>query len=361
MAATELEQRCNTLRSDLKLWEKKFAAAHDGRKAGRADIKANTEISQKYKEYNKLRDILAGKTGPQTPSKHTRSLAHNADRTPKAAKVQPNTPKRKIVEIGTDSIAPSPSQPFSEQRPAFIGPTPQRDGKVLGLFDLLPAETPSKSRAVFADIVPNILQTPSKQVEFKDVETTPEFKIRRERTPLSSGKRFMLDQFVTPKKRPRAEEGTPTSVVGGPVTPAFLRRDNFLADISEDHEPTPRPLPWQRKGMGRSLSAIIKSMRKQEEDKLDEEADIMRQMEMEELEMPAKKKQKLPEVHVHNSQATMPLGPDRGFESENEVQDPNSDVQKTWKKKGLKRQTRRVISKCWFCQKSNRSRLTHSQ
>jgi uncharacterized small protein (DUF1192 family) len=44
MSVTEIEQRCNLLRNDLKAWEKKFAAQHHGRKAGRDDIKANEEI-----------------------------------------------------------------------------------------------------------------------------------------------------------------------------------------------------------------------------------------------------------------------------------------------------------------------------
>lgn len=34
----------NTLRLELKAWEKEFAAAHQGRKAGREDIKRNPEI-----------------------------------------------------------------------------------------------------------------------------------------------------------------------------------------------------------------------------------------------------------------------------------------------------------------------------
>lgn len=156
----------------------------------------------------------------------------------------------------------------------------------------------------------------------------------------------MLDQFVTPKKRRLEEEGTPTSAVGGLITPAFLRRDNFLPEIAEDEEPTPRPLPWQRKGLGRSLSSMIQSLRKQEEDKLDEEAEIMRQVEMEEMDMPPRKKQKLPEVLVQDSQVAMPLGPDRGLESDKEESDEeqNGIFRRVWKKKGLKRQTRRVIS-----------------
>jgi hypothetical protein len=44
MSVTEIEQRCNVLRNDLKLWEKKFAAQNNGRKAGRDDIKANEDI-----------------------------------------------------------------------------------------------------------------------------------------------------------------------------------------------------------------------------------------------------------------------------------------------------------------------------
>jgi hypothetical protein len=44
MSITEIEQRCNLLRTDLKVWEKKFASQNNGRKAGRDDIKANEEI-----------------------------------------------------------------------------------------------------------------------------------------------------------------------------------------------------------------------------------------------------------------------------------------------------------------------------
>jgi hypothetical protein len=44
MSVTEIEQRCNSLRTDLKAWEKKFASQNNGRKAGRDDIKANEEI-----------------------------------------------------------------------------------------------------------------------------------------------------------------------------------------------------------------------------------------------------------------------------------------------------------------------------
>lgn len=235
----------------------------------------------------------------------------------------------------------------------MIGPTPQRDGIVLGLFDLLPAETPSKRRAVLADVEPNGLQTPSKSN--RKVESVGSFESRGrvEKTPQSVGKRFMLDKFVTPSKRQRIDPGTPTSALKGFSTPAFLRRNTAMDVIDEDHEPTPRPAPWRQRGLGRSLSSMIQSMKKQEDDRLDEEADLMREMEMEAEGIPVPKKTKVPEVLVEDSQAPMPLGPDRGEESEsddNEFEersglDRNGNARKVWKKKGLKRQTRRVISK----------------
>jgi hypothetical protein len=44
MSITEFEQRCTVLRNDLKAWEKEFAAQHNGKKAGREDIKADAVI-----------------------------------------------------------------------------------------------------------------------------------------------------------------------------------------------------------------------------------------------------------------------------------------------------------------------------
>jgi hypothetical protein len=44
MDNSTLETQCNALRFELKAWEKTFALQHDGRKAGRDDIKANATI-----------------------------------------------------------------------------------------------------------------------------------------------------------------------------------------------------------------------------------------------------------------------------------------------------------------------------
>ncbi|KAH9861625.1 DNA replication regulator sld2 [Plenodomus biglobosus] len=348
MSITDVEQRCNELRQDLKAWEKQFAAQNEGRKAGREDIKANADISQKYKEYNKLRGRLSGKPDPSTPSKRAPrpKSCNDVERTPKAPPKQPTftpTKRKRDDEDAPENVDPATQYVvMSPEGPSFIGPTPQRNGIVLGLFDLLPEGTPSKRRAVLGDAQPNIPQTPS-----KDSETSIEPRARGERTPLSAGKRFLLNQFVTPKKRKLDDQGTP-STIRGLATPAFLRRDNMLSAIEEDDEPAPRPMPWKRRGMGRSLSSMIQAMKKDEEDRLDDEADIMREMEMEEQGISKPKKSKTPQIQIEDSQMDMRLGPDRGVESDEDSEEEpelgrDGKPRKAWKKKGLKRQTRRVI------------------
>ncbi|KAL5449418.1 hypothetical protein PMIN07_009122 [Paraphaeosphaeria minitans] len=348
MSIPEQEQRCNALRLDLKLWERKFSDTNGGRKPGRDDIKADAVISQKYIHYENLRKELALNVAPTTPTKKAekRRVTRNIDRTTKAIKTaKASTPKRKREDSGVaEEEVISPTQLLSPEGPAFIGPTPQRDGYAIGLFDLLPAETPSGSkRGALTDVELNVVQTPSR----KDSETSLESRLRGEKTPQSIGKRFLLDSFlaVTPNKRKLGDATTPSS--RGLATPAFLRRYNPLTKIDEDDEPTPRPAPWARRSFGRSLSARIQAMRQEEESRYEEEAEIMRELEMEAEGMPAPKRVKMPELQVEDSQAAMPLGPDRGLESEDGEEEgglgPDGQPRKVWKKRGLKRQTRRVI------------------
>jgi hypothetical protein len=320
-----------------------------------------------YKEYNKLRVRLSSKAAPQTPSKRapSRKASLDVERTPKAApKATNSTPmKRKREDEDASENVDQGAELFSPQGPAVIGPTPQRDGIVLGLFDMLPSGTPSKPRTVLGDVGLNVPQTPSRRLQDAASETSLESRARGERTPLSAGKRFLLNQFVTPKKRRLDEQGTPSSTTRGLATPAFLKRDNVLSAIDEEDEPISRPAPWMRRGLGRSLSSMIQAMRKDEEDQLDEEADIMRELEMEEQGIAVPKKSKAPQILIEDSQAAMPLGPDRGVESDEDSEEepqlgPDGKPRRVWKKKGLKRQTRRVISK--ICCVHRMSYLTNS-
>jgi len=235
--------------------------------------------------------------------------------------------------------------------PNFIGPTPQKDGLVMGLFDFLPVETPSKNqRTVLGDLELNVhvAQTPSKRDHLGDEEGDDMERNRGSRTPMSAGKRFFLDKFATPSKRKREEEeGTPTSLAKRhSTTPTFLRRDVFAMDkIEEEEETRPRPLLFKKAGLVRSLSSMIQKARQQEEDRLDEELDMLREMEAE-AEGDAPPQRSIPRILVEDSQAPeMPLGPDQLVESEDEG-NPNQAGQplRIWKKRGQKRQTRRFIS-----------------
>jgi DNA replication regulator SLD2 len=53
----ELTERSNTLRVELKIWEKNFAAANNGKKASRDDIKKHPDIG-KISELPMLKSLL---------------------------------------------------------------------------------------------------------------------------------------------------------------------------------------------------------------------------------------------------------------------------------------------------------------
>ncbi|KAK4956156.1 hypothetical protein LTR28_005902 [Elasticomyces elasticus] len=339
------------IRQELKQWEKDFAAATEGRKAGRDDIKKNPIIAAKYRDYARIRDILSGEATAQTPTKpRQRRRDSHADaqtprKTPGGVKVTPG--KSQVVQqFDSPTTARKLLTPSFTR--AFIGPTPQKDGRILGIFDFITSETPVKhQRTVLGALEPNVPATPSKVRTDLEIQSSLEEKERRSRTPASSGKRFMLDTFATPMKRKRDDEGTPSSTLKRFATPAFLRRNTLLDTVSEDEEGAGPP--QKKRGLLRSLSSIIQGLRQQEDDRLDEELELMREMEDEGVGVGAAGIEK-PEVLVEDSQAPMPLGPDKGVESDEDdgagdpgSLDQNGQPREAWKKKGLKRQTRRVI------------------
>jgi DNA replication regulator SLD2 len=336
------------LRDELKSWENQFKLDHDGRKPSRADIKSNIEIAAKYKRFNSLRCPDLVKQPVETPRKSSRkhNIPENAlrERAPNAATTTPRGKTFKTLD--NEDIQQPILSPVKEEQPtpAFIrnglGPTPQRDGHVLGIFDLLPDGTPSK-------------RSPSPSGEHGDaVNATPSKSSARltdsaiSRTPQSSSKRYFLDSFITtPGKRKREDEpGTPSSSKKLYATPSFLRRISMpMAPIDEDDNDTMLP-PRRRKPISRSFSSLVQDLRNQEEERMDDEWDIMNELEAEEHGAQPPKKQ-AEQVQVADSQlVVMPLGPDQApeSESEEEVALGNNGLRKVYKKKGLKRQTRRA-------------------
>lgn len=351
-----------TLREELKAWEKQFKTDNGGRKPSREDIKSNASIAAKYKLFNSLRnpENNTAKRPIETPKKasRTRDIPDNAlrERAPNAAAATPSRREPKPVETVDQQPILSPVKE-EQPTPAFIrsalGPTPQRDGHVLGIFDMLPTSTPSKrSPSPTNERSGAIHGTPSKSASRSSALS---------RTPQSSSKRHYLDAFITtPGKRKRGTEEEddeacpPSSSKKLFATPSFLRRVSHpmtMAPIGEEEDDSAlmRPPPGRRgKPLARSFSAIIQDLRNQEEERMDDEWDIMNELEAEEA--GTAKKKNAEQVQVEDSQGVeMPLGPDQApEESESEDEQAtgalgaNGLPRKAYKKKGQKRQTRRA-------------------
>ncbi|PKS11219.1 hypothetical protein jhhlp_002980 [Lomentospora prolificans] len=350
-----LEDQSQTIRTALKEWEHQWSASHGGSKPSRDAIKANPDIARKYKEYNKLRDILSGrikddststkrKTAPapvQTPVKRSKYSRPTETRQKEDIPPVASTPSR-------DNTAPSPIAPTS------IGPTPHRDGKVLGLFAFLDSNVAATPSRKTEETQAKFMETPSRGDELEN------FKLGR--TPTSSSKRQYLDLLVTPLK---ATDGnarsaqTPQSVSKLQFgTPAFLRRKTLPAvEETEEYESPQKLRRISRKPFARGLSAIVANLRKVEEAQIesqfeDDEA-AMREMEAE-MFAPSQPAFKRPatEVVVPDSQPAMKLlggfDDEAAYDSPVEEQTDRGLPVKEYKKKAPKRTTRRVIMRPIF-------------
>jgi DNA replication regulator SLD2 len=345
---SEVATETTLLRDELKSWENTFRLENGGRKPTREDIKSNATIAAKYKLFNSLRHPEPVKQPIETPKKSSRrrDVPDNAlrERAPNAATT---TPRGKAFK-SLDNSQPLILSPVREEppTPAFIrnglGPTPQRDGHVLGIFDMLPNGTPSKrSPSPTEDHGDAVHATPSKN-------STRPIDSALSRTPQSSSKRYFLDSFITtPGKRKREDDevGTPSSSKKLFATPSFLRRISHpMAPIDEEEGNAMLP-PRRMKPLSRSFSSIIQELKNQEEERMEDDWDVLNEIEAEEHGTTAPKKQAA-QVQVADSQlVVMPLGPDRApgeSESEEEVAlGANGLPRKVPKKKGAKRTTRK--------------------
>jgi DNA replication regulator SLD2 len=316
--------------------------------------------AQKYKKYNQVRDILDGKVQP--PKKENKNKARKADtsstqtpskRTRPAATPSKPKPNSDLLD-GMET--PSIRRLFSPAVPTSIGPTPQRDGKILGLFDLLDEQTPSRPRSGDAAVShPQLQATPSKR---KHAELDSESAIELGRTPQSSKKRGTLGSFATPLKNRDnnvQDVRSPSSATKLQfATPAFLRRAPMPPVGENGAYISPQPIRLPRKPLVRGLSNIVASLRKLEEEKLDDELEAMHEMENEAGMGPPSQPPRPKEAPKNNilepdSQSHQLLG---GFDNEGELDsEPEPELGRDglplriYKKKGQKRTTRKVNMK----------------
>ncbi|KAK2044328.1 DNA replication regulator SLD2 [Colletotrichum somersetense] len=357
---TDYETQAQKLRAELKSWETSWAQSHEGKKPSRDDIKRNADIAQKYKQYNKVRDVLSGKV-PPFPKQESRPKKRKEDSvptttTPSKKQKHAETPSKRRSDPDGAGLASTPSISrtlFSPAAPRSIGPTPQRDGRVLGLFDLMVERelgTPSrKNRDLNTAADSRSMTTPRKGATPTDDEDNPRFG----RTPMSASKRQMLDSFMTPLKNKESgpsDAKTPTTVSKLQFsTPSFLKRHTQPPPTKDDDFVAP-PLRLPRKPIVRGLSAIVASLRKVEEEPLDNDDDLDALREAEgDVVRPKAPPKPTDDMLAADSQVHLPLG---GFDDEGLYDSPDEKQTgrdgmplRVYKKKGQKRTTRRVNMK----------------
>lgn len=343
------DNRARQLRAELKEWEHSFAAEH-GRKPSREEVKKYPHISAKYKEYSKLRTSslsAASRLSSETKPEHTPSTTKGvhdpfasaksdkstASTRKKAADIFKTPTKPRITSADQQEIYDSPlslrrTRLFGNRPRDSVGPTPQKTGKVLGLFE-----------------------------SFVDIEATPKkAKDRVSASPVSTRKAGNANgegvgggangggEFTTPRKR-KAEEisvGSAKKCEEEFTTPSFLRRDSSRFQPLAESPPVPLPMRPVR-----GLSSMVAELRKMEGEAIQEEfaddEEAMKEMEAldGESSLPPLKKQRDEEVEV--GIGDLPPGAFAEEAIVDESEGEGKDKPK-WKKKGLKRQTKRTIS-----------------
>ncbi|KAI9892572.1 MAG: DNA replication regulator sld2 [Vezdaea aestivalis] len=345
------------LRQELKDWEYAFAAANGGRKARRDDIKKNPAIASKYKEYTKLRSVSSNIV-PADPSSKPRCQESRSKSKRKSVDLTetPSKRPRSSQSFATPSKSTKQSEVYDSPAvvrnlvitpPIFrtsLGPTPQRDGKALGLFDLL-TPTPAKNDT---QATPSKLRSTSTFGQKKLAQpgrTPPKPKPSRSSNPVS--------------QTPATPQSTHSSQLL--ITPAFLRRDSYRfthdspfgpdkqADSSiqntSNYEVTDSPVLVRMPAAPpkRGLSYLLAGLRRAQEEQLDEIEEAARTADEGYEDVTSRAK-----VMVADSQ--MPLGPDgQAIEVEADEKEKDKDGEgedkgkKGWRKKGQKRTTRRVV------------------
>ena len=131
------------LRAELKKWEREFQKQH-GHMPNPADVKADPVISKKYKHYHRLfrmkprshaarRSVGEQSEHPQPPIGFvSTSIA-----------LKTVTPQKRAITFQHDSLTPAKPIAISAES---IGPTPQPNGRMLGIFHGIQDQTPVTKR-----------------------------------------------------------------------------------------------------------------------------------------------------------------------------------------------------------------------
>ena len=406
-----LQSQAESLRVTLKEYERTYAAEHNGHKPSRNEIKANKVVAGQYQCYQTIRDMLAGKRGLEgLETANRRKTRKGHERTDSSISLTPHRTQKTFSASKSRShpndIDPYDAPPSISPKvfPNAIGPTPRRDGTMLGIFDMLsnsgsrdssqatPSNRKRKADVLYADeSQATVTQSPSQKGRQSTANDTQAFPVATPRsslatdrrnhskTPVSDSKKFMLNHFFATPSAVRfagvmdtpARTKTPLRdlVLGiSPAkelelgvqiltqvdaTPPYLKRSFCFKDrlLSAFEEPNPTSTSTRRAFSGglrharfapKPLSQII-SDRKQTE-----EQERQRQQPRDEDDNEDEDEDGLDALREMETNEVSVLVEDSQI-----VEDPTSAPEKAeagqeqparmWKKKGQKRTTRRVI------------------
>jgi hypothetical protein len=148
------------LRTELKHWEHAFHKQH-GHKPTPADVKADPRVSSKYKQYHKLFRLKSSANAPTahlakhpnspqpqlSPPPPTTTTTATTEFVSTAAALHAVTPLKRNLAFQYDSLTPTKPLHFNDD-PSLesVGPTPQLNGRMLGIFHGIQDQTPIAKR-----------------------------------------------------------------------------------------------------------------------------------------------------------------------------------------------------------------------
>lgn len=153
-------------RRQIKDWEKSFAA-QSGHPPSKADIKANTSIRKAYKRYHYLKTKATKSTNTDKPKVDKEAIPDPVE-----------SPLTALNALSDDSDA----EHLEPMHNAELGPTPQANGKVLSIFDMIsspPESSPLKRRqllpfeSVALSPIKAALHPKGDNAEKKEIFTSP--------------------------------------------------------------------------------------------------------------------------------------------------------------------------------------------
>ncbi|KAK9387480.1 DNA replication/checkpoint protein [Lipomyces mesembrius] len=276
MTKTDLVESASSLdqlKIDIKNWEHEFKN-RCGRQPDKQDIKQNPDIAAKYKEYHKAKRATAGsKENIEESESHSRRdrnrgrrpgsshphRSHNESEgpplpdsyhTPKRVKHEQQhhlsfNPTKSVSEVEYDS--PYIGNLARQQSITEIGPTPQAEGRVLGIFDITNS--------------PDYLSQSQQAQMILSASPSPASMTMRMSTPTKTSSNLTTPSTSNIRRTPQS------------VTPSYFRPLNTNKIYM-----TPSPL--KPKTVSRGLTAILAELRQMQDEELDYQESIMRDMEV---------------------------------------------------------------------------------